>query len=243
MSSWNSPSGCGRCVLDVTGRSSGCGRGRQRHVRRRAGRHARRRCRHLSVRHLIQHHRRRRRDRHRHRALRFDHVLGIVKAYTTRVGAGPFPTELFDDLRRASVARRARVRLGDRPSPALRLVRRRGAAPLDHALERLRSVHDQARRARRPRDHPHLRRLPGARSRCCPGRRCSPMPMPTSSRSTRRCRAGKTAPSGCANSRHCRCKAQRYLERIQQLVEVPLDLVSTGPDRDQTIVLRQPFDA
>ena len=29
---------------------------------------------------------------------RIDHVLGIVKAYTTRVGAGPFPTELFDDM-------------------------------------------------------------------------------------------------------------------------------------------------
>ncbi|MBP0556327.1 adenylosuccinate synthetase, partial [Mycobacterium tuberculosis] len=30
--------------------------------------------------------------------LYFDYVLGITKAYTTRVGAGPFPTELFDDI-------------------------------------------------------------------------------------------------------------------------------------------------
>ena len=53
---------------------------------------------HLSVRHLVQYHRRRGRHRHRRRAVRmFDHVLGIVKAYTTRVGAGPFPTELFDE--------------------------------------------------------------------------------------------------------------------------------------------------
>ena len=36
---------------------------------------------------------------------RLHEVLGIVKAYATRVGAGPFPTELFDELRRASVAR------------------------------------------------------------------------------------------------------------------------------------------
>ncbi len=35
--------------------------------------------------------------------------------------------------------------------------------------------------------------------------------------------------------------ARRYLERIQELLEVPLDLVSTGPDRDQTIVLRPTF--
>ena len=30
----------------------------------------------------------------------FDYILGVVKAYTTRVGAGPFPTELFDDMGR-----------------------------------------------------------------------------------------------------------------------------------------------
>ena len=37
--------------------------------------------------------------------------------------------------------------------------------------------------------------------------------------------------------------ARRYLERIEALVGVPLDLISTGPDRDETIVLRHPFDA
>ena len=37
--------------------------------------------------------------------------------------------------------------------------------------------------------------------------------------------------------------ARRYLDRIQELVGVPLDLISTGPDRDHTIVLRHPFDA
>jgi adenylosuccinate synthase len=35
--------------------------------------------------------------------------------------------------------------------------------------------------------------------------------------------------------------AQRYLERIEQLVGAPLDIVSTGPDRQQTIVRRHPF--
>jgi adenylosuccinate synthase len=37
--------------------------------------------------------------------------------------------------------------------------------------------------------------------------------------------------------------ARRYLDRIQELVNVPLDLISTGADRDQTIMLRHPFDA
>src|SRR5690606_15210819 len=35
--------------------------------------------------------------------------------------------------------------------------------------------------------------------------------------------------------------AQRYLERVAELCGVPIDLVSTGPDRDETIVLRHPF--
>jgi len=36
--------------------------------------------------------------------------------------------------------------------------------------------------------------------------------------------------------------ARKYLERLQALVDVPIDVISTGPDRDQTIVLRHPFD-
>ncbi len=36
--------------------------------------------------------------------------------------------------------------------------------------------------------------------------------------------------------------ARRYLERIAELTGTPIDVVSTGPDREQTIVLRHPFD-
>jgi adenylosuccinate synthase len=36
--------------------------------------------------------------------------------------------------------------------------------------------------------------------------------------------------------------ARRYLQRIEAILEVPVDLVSTGPDRDQNIILRHPFD-
>ncbi|HEY6824776.1 MAG TPA: adenylosuccinate synthetase, partial [Steroidobacteraceae bacterium] len=35
--------------------------------------------------------------------------------------------------------------------------------------------------------------------------------------------------------------ARRYLERLEALVGVPIDMISTGPDREQTIVLRHPF--
>ncbi|HDH15588.1 MAG TPA: adenylosuccinate synthase, partial [Gammaproteobacteria bacterium] len=36
--------------------------------------------------------------------------------------------------------------------------------------------------------------------------------------------------------------AKNYLNRIEELVEAPIDIISTGPDRDETIVLRHPFD-
>jgi adenylosuccinate synthase len=36
--------------------------------------------------------------------------------------------------------------------------------------------------------------------------------------------------------------ARKYLERLQALANVPIDMISTGPDREQTIVLRNPFD-
>jgi adenylosuccinate synthase len=35
--------------------------------------------------------------------------------------------------------------------------------------------------------------------------------------------------------------ARRYLERVQAILGVPIDMISTGPDRDHTIVLRPPF--
>jgi adenylosuccinate synthase len=37
--------------------------------------------------------------------------------------------------------------------------------------------------------------------------------------------------------------AQRYLRRVEELIAAPIDMVSTGPDRDHTILLRHPFQA
>jgi adenylosuccinate synthase len=36
-------------------------------------------------------------------------------------------------------------------------------------------------------------------------------------------------------------QAQAYLKRVEELVQTPIDMVSTGPDRDETILLRHPF--
>ena len=56
---------------------------------------------------------------------RIDRVIGVIKAYTTRVGSGPFPTELFDADGEKLLEGRRRGRRLDRPQPSLRLVRRR----------------------------------------------------------------------------------------------------------------------
>jgi adenylosuccinate synthase len=47
---------------------------------------------------------------------------------------------------------------------------------------------------------------------------------------------------GVTNLEALPVNARAYLQRIERLVGVPLDLISTGPDRDQTIILRHPFD-
>jgi adenylosuccinate synthase len=36
--------------------------------------------------------------------------------------------------------------------------------------------------------------------------------------------------------------ARAYLQRIEELCSVPVDLISTGPDREETIVMRHPYD-
>jgi len=35
--------------------------------------------------------------------------------------------------------------------------------------------------------------------------------------------------------------ARRYIERVEELVGAPIDIISTGPDREETMVLRNPF--
>ena len=87
-----------------------------------------------------------------------DFVLGIVKAYTTRVGEGPFPSELHDADGPAGRTW-ARVRNYDGPKAALRLVRCSAGAPDLCDLRRLWHRADQTRCARRVRGAEDLRGL------------------------------------------------------------------------------------
>ena len=120
------------------------------------------------------------------------YVLGICKAYTTRVGAGPFPTELPEgDPIGDGIGQRGREfgTVTGRPPP-LRLVRRRAGAP-DRADQRHpRHRADQARYSRRARKRSRSASAIGwtaAKSTIC---RPASTPRPGSSRSTRPPRAG-----------------------------------------------------
>jgi adenylosuccinate synthase len=172
----------------------------------------------------------------------FDAVLGIVKAYTTRVGAGPFPTELFDEygehLSRVghefgSVTGRRR-RCGWFDSVALR------RAIVNSSVSSLCIT--------------KLDVLDGLDTiRICVGYRINGKVTPEPPMSTegyaqiepvyeelpgwRESTVGITEHAALPEA------ARGYLERLAQLVSVPIDMISTGPDREQTIVLRHPFGA
>lgn len=171
----------------------------------------------------------------------FDYVLGIVKAYTTRVGAGPFPTELFDEygehLSRVghefgSVTGRRR-RCGWFDAVALRrsIVHSSVSGLCITKLDVLDGLDT-------------LRICVGYKMR---GETLSEPPLFADAYAEvepvyEELPGWKESTVGLKDHASLPLNARRYLERIQALVGVPLDVISTGPDRDQTIVLRHPFD-
>ncbi len=170
-----------------------------------------------------------------------DYVLGITKAYTTRVGAGPFPTELFDKMgehlaRRGhefgSTTGRAR-RCGWFDAVALRRSNQINSVSglcitkLD-VLDGLDTIRICVGYRCNGEDHSS----PSLTAEMLDG--CEPVyeDMPGWQSSTVGVKHYDDLPSA----------ARDYLKRIEEIVGVPIDIVSTGPDREETIVLRHPFD-
>jgi adenylosuccinate synthase len=171
----------------------------------------------------------------------FDAVLGIVKAYTTRVGAGPFPTELFDEygehLSRVghefgSVTGRRR-RCGWFDSVALR------RAIVNSSVSGLCIT--------------KLDVLDGLETiRLCVGYRGANGITPEPPMSTEayadlepvyeELPGWSESTVGITEYAALPGNARGYLERLQDVVGVPIDMISTGADRHQTIVLRHPFE-
>jgi len=171
----------------------------------------------------------------------FDHVIGIVKAYATRVGAGPFPTELFDDygehLSRVghefgSVTGRRR-RCGWFDAVALRraVVHSSVSSLCMTKLDVLDGL-DTIRIACGYRLGGEVLSEPPLFADAYAEAEPVYEELPGWRESTLGVTALELLPPN----------ARAYLQRIEALVGVPVDLISTGPDREQTIIRRQPFD-
>jgi adenylosuccinate synthase len=170
----------------------------------------------------------------------FDYVLGIVKAYTTRVGAGPFPTELFDEY--GEHLSRVGHEFGSVTG------RRRRCGWFDSVALRRSIVHSSVSGLCITK----LDVLDGLDTlRICVGYRnggqvTAEPPLFADAFAEvepvyEELPGWPDSTVGVTEYARLPANARRYLERIEQLVGVPLDLISTGPDRDQTIVRRHPF--
>ena len=170
----------------------------------------------------------------------FDYVIGIVKAYTTRVGAGPFPTELFDGygehLSRVghefgSVTGRRR-RCGWFDSVALRraIVHSSVSGLCITKLDVLDGL-DVIRIATGYRINGEVTPEPPLSLEGYGDIQPVYEELP----------GWKESTVGVTDYNALPANARKYLERLQSLVDVPIDMISTGPDRDQTITLRQVF--
>jgi adenylosuccinate synthase len=168
------------------------------------------------------------------------YVLGITKAYTTRVGSGPFPTELENDTGKYLATR------GNEFGATTGRPRRCGwfdAAALKRAIQingvsglcvmKL-DVMDGMDRVQLGVGY----RMNGVARDILPFggellSQCEPVyeEMPGWSDST----------VGVTQFEKLPQAAQNYLNRMQAVCGVPIDIVSTGPDREQTIVRRHPF--
>ena len=172
------------------------------------------------------------------------YVLGITKAYTTRVGSGPFPTELPMDVP-GSVGHHLST-VGQERGTVTGRARRCGW--LDAAaLKRSMIINGISGVCITKLDV-----LDGlAEIKICVGyelhgRRIDILPLDADD--ILACQpiyehfAGWPEPTvGLTQWNQLPLNARRYLERIQQCMDAPIDMVSTGPDREQTILLRHPY--
>jgi adenylosuccinate synthase len=170
-----------------------------------------------------------------------DYVLGIVKAYTTRVGAGPFPTELDDDvgLRLRAVGNEFGATTG----------RPRRCGWFDAVLLR-RAVFTNSIAGLCLTKLDVLDGLPEIK--ICVAYRLDGKVQDTPPLLIDRfgeCEPiyetvpGWSEPTAGATSYAALPKeAKAYLDRLEELAGVPIDVVSTGPSRDAVIMRRHPFD-
>ncbi|MAD58275.1 MAG: adenylosuccinate synthase [Porticoccus sp.] len=173
--------------------------------------------------------------------LHLDYVLGITKAYTTRVGSGPFPTELFCSIgshlskkghetgattgrdRRCgwfdAVALRQAVRINSISGICLTKLDVLDGIDTIKICTSYTSIDGKSIGFPRHADDyknlsPKYEEIPGWRQ----------------------------STAGIKEIQNLPTNAQKYIKRIADLLHIPVDIVSTGPDRSETIILKHPFN-
>ncbi len=176
--------------------------------------------------------------------LAFDSVIGITKAYTTRVGSGPFPTELADEVgmhlaskghefgsttgrpRRCgwfdAVALRRAVQLSSVTSLCI--------TKLD-VLDGLDTIRICTEYRYKDKGGKPMNAASYAGASALDDYEPVYVDMP----------GWKESTTGVQRMEDLPQPARDYLQRIESLVETPIDIISTGPDRVETIVLNHPF--
>lgn len=172
--------------------------------------------------------------------LNFDYILGITKAYTTRVGSGPFPTELFDDMgdhlsKRghefgATTGRKRRCGWFD----AVALRRSRLLNSLSGICITKLDVLDGIETLQICTGY----EIDGSVQNTLPAGaddylECKPVyeELPGWNSSTVGIRKFSDLPDN----------ARRYIKRLEEVTETPVAMISTGPDREETIIIEHPF--
>ncbi len=169
-----------------------------------------------------------------------DYVLGITKAYTTRVGQGPFPTELNDDTgdllgergREFGTVTGRRRRCGWFDAVLVRQAAKVGGidgialTKLD-VLDGLPELKVCTGYRIDGETYDHLPALPSLQARAEPLYQT----LEGWSESTKGARSWADLPA----------TAVKYIRRIEELIEVPVALLSTSPEREDTILVRDPF--
>lgn len=175
-----------------------------------------------------------------------DYIMGITKAYTTRVGGGPFPTELYDGDKFKDPMGKHMAEVGHEIGASTGRPRRCGwfdavsmrRSALINSLTGITLTKLDVLDG--------LETLRIATAYECNGdtldvppigadayELCTPVyiEMPGWDGTTVGVRSYDELPEN----------AKAYIQKIQEVVGVPIDVISTGPDRDDTIVLRDPY--
>jgi adenylosuccinate synthase len=179
---------------------------------------------------------------------RFDYILGITKAYTTRVGSGPFPTELYDGNSLLDTVGAHLAKVGHEFGSTTGRPRRCGWFDAV-ALRRSNQINSVSGMCITKLDV-----LDGLDTiRICVGYRClgeERLTPPVGAEAFATCepiyedvKGWSESTVGIRSYDELPANAKAYLQRIEEVTGTPIDIISTGPDRKETIILRHPFNS